>query len=126
MSAVRTLNGQLIGRAHQATRALFDRVLAATGTTFDQWVALNLTAAGRPVDPAVTGETTAALLELRLVSTVDGRVVLTATGEARVAAIRGGIAASGDRIYAGIPAADLATAERVLDLVATRAENEHS
>jgi hypothetical protein len=51
MSDTPTLTGQDIGQAERATRAVFDRFLAETGTTFDQWVTLNvLAAAESPVD----------------------------------------------------------------------------
>jgi hypothetical protein len=45
-----TLNGQLIGQAERVTRALLDRLLADTGITFTQWVALNVTATADPDD----------------------------------------------------------------------------
>jgi len=115
-----TLNGQLIGRTHQATRAVFDRILAATGTTFAQWIALNHTVPGSPVPPATIAE----LLDLGLVCIADEHVARTAAGEARVAAIRAAIAASGERLYAGLTPDDLATTGRVLSLIATRAEAE--
>src|SRR4051794_26820345 len=37
-----TLTGQDIGQAHHATRAVLQRVLAGTGTEFNQWVTLNV------------------------------------------------------------------------------------
>ena len=40
------LNGQDIGQAEHATRAVLDRLLARTGTQFRGWVILNLLAAG--------------------------------------------------------------------------------
>jgi hypothetical protein len=51
MPTAPSLNGQVIGQAQHAVQAVLDRLLARTGTTFHQWVALNLAAtAGRAVD----------------------------------------------------------------------------
>jgi hypothetical protein len=44
MSTTPSLNGQVIGQAEYATRAILDGLLARTGATFHQWVALNVTA----------------------------------------------------------------------------------
>ncbi|MGW3622411.1 hypothetical protein [Streptomyces sp. NPDC000880] len=41
MSSAPTLNGQVIGQAHYATRAVLEGRLARTGITFHQVVALN-------------------------------------------------------------------------------------
>ena len=40
MSPAPTLNGQIIGQTERATRALLDRLLAETDTSFDTWVTL--------------------------------------------------------------------------------------
>ncbi|MDX6222850.1 MAG: hypothetical protein QOD91_1904, partial [Frankiales bacterium] len=40
-----TLDPQIIGQAEKAHKPLLERVLARTGTTMNQWVALKLTAA---------------------------------------------------------------------------------
>ena len=42
MSITPTLNGQIIGQTEKATRAVLDRLLDRTGTTFHQWVVINL------------------------------------------------------------------------------------
>src|SRR5690606_21947573 len=44
MPTTTTLNGQILGEAEHATRALLDRLLARTGTAFHEWVALNFLA----------------------------------------------------------------------------------
>jgi NAD(P)-dependent dehydrogenase (short-subunit alcohol dehydrogenase family) len=51
MATPTTLNPQVIGQAERALGALMNRVLATTGGTFHQWVALTLTtAAGGTID----------------------------------------------------------------------------
>ncbi|HEY5987678.1 MAG TPA: hypothetical protein VIV12_15080 [Streptosporangiaceae bacterium] len=45
MSPTPAFSTQVIGQAENALGALINRVLARTGSTFHQWVALNLTAA---------------------------------------------------------------------------------
>jgi hypothetical protein len=44
------LSPQIIGQTENAHRPLMDRVLAGTGTTFRQWVALSIAAAAGAVD----------------------------------------------------------------------------
>src|SRR5215470_19570448 len=44
-----TLNGQVLGEAERATRALLDRLLIPRGLTFHHWVVLNIAGAG-PVE----------------------------------------------------------------------------
>ncbi len=46
MTAPPTLNGQHIGEAEHAIRAVLERLLAEAGTTFHQWVALRVLAMG--------------------------------------------------------------------------------
>ena len=55
------LNGQDIGQAEHATRAVLDRLLARTGTEFRGWVILDLLAAGgggAPGEDELTGRIT--------------------------------------------------------------------
>jgi hypothetical protein len=40
MTITPTLNPRVIGQAESAHRSILDRILARTGTTFPQWVAL--------------------------------------------------------------------------------------
>ncbi|MFJ2135274.1 hypothetical protein ACIOMQ_31290 [Streptomyces sp. NPDC087845] len=140
MSATPTVNGQVIGQAHYATRAVLERLLATTGTTFHQSVALNVVAdsgdameAGRLVDrmtgtlkidaeaaeAAVAELTTAGLLEEVPGSTAG--IGLTPACRDRRHANRAGIAEITARLYAGLPAEDLAAAGRVLTEVTARA-----
>ncbi|MFJ2270487.1 hypothetical protein ACIOHO_29765 [Streptomyces sp. NPDC087849] len=140
MSATPTVNGQVIGQAHYATRAVLKRLLATTGTTFHQSVALNVVAdsgdameRGRLVDrmtgtlkidaeaaeAAVAELTTAGLLEEVPGSTAG--IGLTPAGRDRRHANRAGIAEITARLYAGLPAEDLAAAGRVLTEVTARA-----
>ena len=46
MTTTPTLNGQDIGQAESAVRALLNRLLARTGTQFHGWVILNLLGRG--------------------------------------------------------------------------------
>lgn len=142
MSDTPTLTGQDIGQAERATRAVFDRFLAETGTTFDQWVTLNvLAAAESPVDgEEVLGQLTAGLRipEPTARTTIDevtSRGLVAATGDpvrlellpegrARVQAVRHGIAQIAARLYGDLPAHDLATTHRVLAIIAERANAE--
>src|SRR5262245_3752500 len=48
MTEAPTLNGQVLGQAERATRALLDEVLAETSTPFEQWVALLLLSTTEP------------------------------------------------------------------------------
>jgi hypothetical protein len=142
MSDNPTLTGQDIGRAERATRAVFDRLLDETRTTFDQWVTLNVLAgAESPVerdellDQLTTGlripEPGARVAVDEVTSgglvTASGdpvRLELLPEGTARVRAIRQGIAQIAGRLYGDLPAEDLATAHRVLAIVTERANAE--
>lgn len=143
MSTTPTLTPQVIGQAENAHRPLMDRVLARTGTTFHQWVALTITAAGgRAVDRdqlvgrvagalkisdaavlATIAELTASeLLEARPGEGV--RVGLTDAGQARYHQIRAAVDEVTARVYRDLPADDLATAGRVLTVITARANAE--
>lgn len=137
------LNSQIIGRAHYAARALLDRELDRTGTTFHQSMALNATAAeggiaetSRIVElltstlkiSADTAHATVAeLLAAELIKPLEPlagqgpRVALTEAGRA----VQGRLAAVatefGPRVYGGIPEEDLTVAGRVLTEVIARA-----
>ncbi|MCX4736244.1 hypothetical protein [Streptomyces sp. NBC_01363] len=140
MSATPTVNGQIIGRAHYATRAVLERLLAATGTTFHQSLALNAVAGnggaierGRLVDrmtaalktdAAVVEATLAELTAAELLAEVDGtvpRIGLTAAGRDRLQANGADVADLTTRLYADLPAEDLEAAGRVLIEVTARA-----
>ncbi|MFI5773136.1 hypothetical protein ACIA74_32435 [Streptomyces sp. NPDC051658] len=140
MSATPTVNGQVIGRAHYATRAVLERLLAATGTTFHQSLALNAVAGnggaierGRLVDrmtdalktdAAVVEAPLAELTTAELLAEVDGtvpRIGLTTAGRDRQQANGADVADLTTRLYADLPAEDLEAAGRVLIEVTARA-----
>ncbi|GGY49067.1 MarR family transcriptional regulator [Streptomyces omiyaensis] len=133
-------DARMLGLAHYAARGLLEHVLARHGATFLEQVALRAAVtAESPQTPdglvarvraAVKGDPAdarAALDALRarellaadgphLLPTEAGRSLLTT-----VAAESGPLSA---RVWAGIPAEDLAAAGRVLALVADRADRE--
>lgn len=143
MTTTIPLNGQHIGQAERATRAVLDRLLAEHDTTFVEWVAINLLATTGPVvrddvlvdrivaglrvePPSATGAV-AAVVEDGLVGFADGnptRLELTDAGEARYRTISAGITEISDRLYRDLPYDDLATAQRVLATVTERAKAE--
>ncbi|HEY6745422.1 MAG TPA: hypothetical protein VI357_06840 [Mycobacteriales bacterium] len=126
------LNGQVIGQAERATRAVLDRLLDRVGTPFEQWVALNLTATSGPLPAAELAtrlripltEATAALSALAADGLLAPDGTLTAAGRDRHAEITAGLAAITDRLYGDLPADDLAVAGRVLSLITARASAE--
>jgi hypothetical protein len=142
MSDTPTLTGQDIGQTERAIRAVFDRFLAETRTTFDQWLTLNvLAAAESPVErDTVLRQLTAGfrIPETTARSSIDevtSADLVAATGDpvhlellpegtARAQAIRHGIAQIAARLYGDLPAQDLATTHRVLATIAERANAE--
>lgn len=146
MSTAPTLNGQVIGQAHYATRAVLEGVLARTGITFHQVVALNATAdnggaverdrlVGRmtgtlkidesAVLATITELTTAGLLEELPAEAGEGaRVGFTGEGRALHGRTAAAVAEITERLYGDLPADDLATAGRLLTLVTARANAE--
>ena len=134
------LTGRIIGQTENAIRAVLDRLLAETGTTFHQWVVLQLAATeadipaervvaqlvdGRKVPVAVAEQALADAEAAGL--TVPGRspagltVTLTPAGRERYERIAAGIAVIAARLYGDLPAADLETTRRVLTTVTERA-----
>jgi DNA-binding MarR family transcriptional regulator len=143
MSTAPTLNGQVIGQAHYATRALLGTVLAPTGTTFNQSVALNAVADGGEavehcalvarmtgalkIDESAVLVTIDELAESKLLETLPGdtsRLRLTEAGRTLNGRIRAAVAEITERLYGGLPADDLATAGPLLTLVTARANAE--
>jgi DNA-binding MarR family transcriptional regulator len=143
MTTTRTLSPQIVGQAENAHKPVLDRILARTGTTKNQWVALSLTAAGdgtidrgeladRLTDALKIDDTAAvtAIAELtveHLLADLPGegsRVGLTDTGRSRYGQIRSAVDEVISRVYRGIPADDLATAGRVLTLITARLNTE--
>ncbi|MFD1662983.1 MarR family transcriptional regulator [Streptomyces caeni] len=133
-----TLDSRLVGLTHYASRTLLERLLARTGTTFDQSVALRALA-----DHGGTLEHTALVARLRdglkigdeavartavdtliaegLLEIAQERVSLTDRGRDLSDGIQAGAREIASRLYAGIPQEDLETAGRVLTLVLERA-----
>jgi hypothetical protein len=133
------LNPQIVGQAENAHLPVLARILARTGTTKNQWVALNITtAAGGTVDhDHLTARLIGALKidNLAAAAAVDelttagmlvelpgekSRVGLTDAGRARYGEIRSAVDEVIGRVYSDIPTADLETAGRVLTLITTR------
>jgi hypothetical protein len=137
------LNSQIIGRAHYAARALLDRELSRTGTTFHQSMALNAAAAeggtaetsrivelltaSLKIDGTTARDTVAELLATELFEPLEPlpgqgpRVALTETGRAEQSRLASVATEFGPLVYGGIPEADLAVAGRVLTEVIARA-----
>jgi hypothetical protein len=138
MQAYPSLNTQVIGQAERALGALLDPILAGIGTTFTQWLVLTVTtaaggdadrgqlvariSAARKLDGA---EVESAISELHALGMLQGTatVSLTARGQARHGQIRRAIDELSARLF-DFPAADLATAGRVLSIVTARANAE--
>ncbi|MGW3179872.1 MarR family transcriptional regulator [Kitasatospora sp. NPDC001119] len=144
-TAPTAVNGRVIALAHYAARALLEDVLDRHGATFHQSVTLRVvTVAGGSIarDALVRDVTGSLKAEESVVHGVIGeltsagllsqdpaeasRLHLTAAGRElyeRTTAEAAGITA---RLYAGIPAEDLAIAGRVLTLVTERANAEQA
>jgi DNA-binding MarR family transcriptional regulator len=135
MQTYPSLNTQVIGQAESALGAILNPLLARTGTTFQQWLVLTVTAAsgadidratlvariagarkidGAEVETAI-GELTAAGL-----ARAASRVTLTEAGQARYTGIRSALEEITARLF-DFPAEDLATAGRVLAILTARA-----
>ncbi|MFI6872687.1 MarR family winged helix-turn-helix transcriptional regulator [Streptomyces sp. NPDC050400] len=127
------LNGQIIGQAFYATRALLDRRLTHEGVTFNQSLVLNVLAQhggswGRQAlvermtgTTKVTAEVAhaafAELVAAGLVETGPGDrpdLLLTKTGRALQERLAEAVAGIAERVYANIPDDELAAAAQVL------------
>ncbi|GAA3775154.1 MarR family transcriptional regulator [Streptomyces chiangmaiensis] len=136
------VNGQLIGLTHYASRALLERVLTRTGTTFTQSVILRSLAshggilerrslvnfahdALKIVDESEVRTAVEELVAGQLLATsADDRVSFTDDGRELFDHIQDGGKEVASRLYAGIPQKDLEAAGRVLALVLRRANAE--
>ncbi|MER6129247.1 MarR family transcriptional regulator [Streptomyces sp. NPDC001795] len=135
------VNGQLVGLTHYAGRALLERVLARSGTTFNQSAALRaladnggdiersslvrLVRDALKVDEAAARAAVDGLIGDKLLeASADGRVSFTDRGRELFDGIQAGGKEVASRLYAGIPREDLETAGRVLALVLERANAE--
>ncbi|MCP2336701.1 MarR family winged helix-turn-helix transcriptional regulator [Actinomadura rupiterrae] len=134
---VPTLNGQIIGRAHQATRAVLESRLPALGLTFRQSLALNALASGKDreqvIDQLAGGlkidraEASAVADSLPAQGLADPSVsALTDAGRDVQAKLAAETAQIIDRLYSGIAPEDLAVAARVLTTITDRANAELS
>lgn len=132
---------RVIALAHYAGRALLENVLARHGATFQQSVTLRLTAVAEgaierdrlvggvvgalKIDAAQAHSVVDELIAAGLVAPQQGsRVRITDAGRELYERTSAGTAPITARIYAGIPAEDLATAGRVLSLITERADAE--
>jgi hypothetical protein len=132
---------QFIGRTERTLRALMDQVLAGTGGTFHQWVALNFTAVnGESIDrPQLIARLTNALriddtaadavitelaAEGLLQAESESVVALSDAGRVRYARIRDAIDQTTVPLFADIPADDEATTRRVLTTISDRADTQ--
>jgi len=133
---------QSIGQAEKALRAVLDRLLAETGTTFVQWVTLNMLARSgsavqhqqlvRQVEAALKLDEPTVLATLGELSALGlitppgeaARIELTTAGDAQFQRLRQRIDSVTERLYGDLPADELTTTRRVLGIVAERANAE--
>jgi DNA-binding MarR family transcriptional regulator len=135
------LNPRVIALAHYAARAVLEKVLARHGVTFQQSVTLRLAAVAEgPVErDRIAGDVVGALKidAAEAHSVVDelvftgllaphesSQVRITDTGRELFETTSAETAPVTARVYAGIPAEDLAVAGRVLSLITERADAE--
>jgi len=135
------LNPRVIALAHYAARGLLEHVLARHGATFQQSVTLRLAAVAEgPVERDRIVEDLVGALKIDAMeahSVVDelisagllaphepSQVRITDTGRALFETTSAETAPLTARVYAGIPAEDLAVAGRVLSLITERADEE--
>jgi DNA-binding MarR family transcriptional regulator len=135
-STAPTLNPRILGQAGNAHKPLLARILARTGTTEHQWMALTMTAAAGghieadrltrelvgalKIDQVAARDAIAELVAERLLADDATRVALTDAGRERHSLIHAEVDAVIAPAYADIPAGDLATAARVLTLITAR------
>ncbi|MFE1841556.1 MarR family winged helix-turn-helix transcriptional regulator [Streptomyces sviceus] len=135
------LTPRVLALAHYAARALLENVLARHGVTFQQSVTLRLAAVAEglvtrdrivedvvgalKIDPAEAHSVVDELVSKGLVAP-DGpsQVRLTDAGRELFETTSAETAPISARVYAGIPAEDLAVAGRVLSLITERADAE--
>ena len=142
MSTYPTLSPRVIGQAEKTLNAILDRLLAGTGLTEPQWVILTLAVTdGGPAEPDKFARMVAGALKI---SETEARArvgdmvtaqLLQVTGEAPAVTVTGAgrqlhgrISATTaqviQRLWDGLPAADLATAGRMLVIITERANAE--
>ncbi|MEV4428969.1 MarR family transcriptional regulator [Streptomyces sp. NPDC049602] len=140
-----TTNGRVIALAHYAARALLEGVLTRHGATFEQSVTLRaVVSAGDSVErDALVTDVIGSLKtgESTVLGVIDGltaaklleqdpaqasRLRLTPAGRELYESTAAETAEISARLYADIPAEDLAVAGRVLTLITQRANTELS
>lgn len=140
-----TTNGRVIALAHYAARALLEGVLTRHGATFEQSVTLRaVVSAGDSVErDALVTDVIGSLKtdESTVLGVIDGltaaklleqdpaqasRLRLTQAGRELYESTTAESAEISARLYADIPAEDLAVAGRVLTLITQRANTELS
>ncbi len=109
------LTPRLIGQTEKAMNAILDRLLAGSGVSEPQWVALVLASSG---EPQPRPEPVQALIAHGLLDG-DGRV--TDAGAAFRDRIGAQVSEVVHRLWGDLPPADLATTARVLETVRLRA-----
>jgi DNA-binding MarR family transcriptional regulator len=133
------LTPQIVGQAENAHLPVLARILARTGTTKNQWVALSLATAaggtiahdqlaaritdGLKIDNATVLQAIIELIAAGMLAKLpddQSRVRLTDVGQARHREIRSAVDEIIGRVYGDISADDLTTAGRVLALITTR------
>ncbi|KOG34207.1 hypothetical protein [Streptomyces resistomycificus] len=135
-----TVDGRVIGLAHYAGRAVLESVVDQYDLSFQHLVTLRLVAVSdAPVErDAVVGQVADSLkvgaaevhgvveeLTARRLVTAEGpKLLATDAGRELYATASAETSKISARIYAGVPAADLAAAGRVLALVTERANAE--
>ncbi|MFF1546073.1 MarR family winged helix-turn-helix transcriptional regulator [Streptomyces sp. NPDC058291] len=138
-----TVDGRVVALAHYASRALVENVLTAHGATFHQSVVIRAVAlaAGSTsrdelvadvsgslkVDESLVHGVIEELTAAKLLDETPGqpsRIRLTDAGRELYEKTSTEGAEIADRLYAGIPADELAVAGRVLTLVTERANAE--
>ena len=141
MSTYPSFSPRVIGQAEKTLNAILGRQLAGTGLTEPQWVILTLAVGGgtagyeaftrTAADALKISETQARALIGDLVAAqrlqVAGEppaVTVTSTGRQLHSRISAAIAGITARLWADLPAEDLATAGRVLAIITGRANAE--
>ncbi|MGW5672223.1 hypothetical protein [Micromonospora sp. NPDC003776] len=135
-----TLNGQTIGQAHYATRALLERHLTRLGISFPQSAALNAVAAeggalardallrrmtdALKIDEPAARATLDDLVHAGLLRADGAGLALTDAGRTVQRRVGDAVAGITARLYGDIPAPELAAAGRLLTLIKQRADAE--
>jgi DNA-binding MarR family transcriptional regulator len=138
MSSSPTFTPQLLGQTEKALNAILDRLLAGTGVSEPQWIALSLAVTsgqqllarvseGLRVDEAVARAHVRELVAAGLLEgPEDGAspVTVTDAGQQLYGRVRGDVAQVTERMWGDLPAEALATTARVLTTILGRANAE--